>query len=156
MHSLLLCPSCPDAPHDPAASTQHTPRLQTGSTLGRGGAWLSEWCQVVQCCSDTSENQSRGYNVPLVRHSEPTTGKRGGETERNGVLPPPASSWTSSHYFSPLSSLTTLAQCGSKSRLSSRIIRWVWGKDEEWSPGPRSRAIQSRCVSGVKPKAWKL
>lgn len=86
MHSSLLCPSCPDAHHGPPDSTLNTPRLQTRSTLGRGGAWLSGWCQEVQDGPGTSEHQCRGHNVLLVCHSEPTTG------ERSRLLPPSASS----------------------------------------------------------------
>lgn len=52
--------------------------------------------------------------------------------------------------------LTTLAQWGSSRRLSSSMRMCVCGYDEACRAGPRSRATQSRCSSGVKPRAWKL
>lgn len=91
----------------------------------------------ITCCLYVTQNLQQGREVDFYHH-----------LHLNKHLPIPL--------FVHPSSFTTFAQCGSRTRLSSRIIRRVLEKDEEWSAGPKSRAIQSRCVSGVKPKAWKL
>lgn len=68
----------------------------------------------------------------------------------------PLKAYPCSFLLSESLSLTTLAQCGSSSLLSSRMRRCVWGCVEVCRAGPRSRPTQSLCSSAVKPRAWKL